>query len=96
MDETKARGLLVNIYELGMIREKITRWRTRHKNNVTDNEDISNAVDSIKIHLLLITNDKELDETDFRGMDFDEIFQLLVKKHFEYLKKFNEELLSSL
>lgn len=93
--ETKARGLLVNIYELGMIREKITHWRSQ-KRNEANNEDISNAVDSIKSHLLLITNDKELGETDFKGMDFDEIFQLLVKKHFEYLNKFNEELLSSL
>ena len=93
MNETKARGLLVNIYELGMIREKITHWRSQ-KRNEANNEDISNAVDSIKSHLLLITNDKELDETNFKGMDFDEIFQLLVKKHFEYLNKFNEELLS--
>lgn len=95
MNETKARGLLVNIYELGMIREKITHWRSQ-KRNPANNEDISNAVDSIKSHLLLITNDKELGETDFKGMDFDDIFHLLVKKHFEYLNKFNEELLFSL
>ena len=76
--------LICNIYELGIIRRDIENWKW----TIDDVEVIKN----ISTRLLLITNDDEVGFDNLLGMKFEDVRSLLVRKHFEYLRMFRNEL----
>ena len=81
----KVNELICNIYELGMIRRDIENWKW----TIDDVEVIKN----ISTRLLLITNDDEVGFDNLLGMKFEDVRSLLVRKHFEYLRMFRNELM---
>ena len=85
--KNKIQELTVNIYELGMIRRDIEKWSPYID---LGNEEVKN----ICTHLSVITNDNEISFDNLIGKNFEDARNFLIKKHYEYLNKFREELIS--
>ena len=90
--DVKRKNLIVNIHDLGILHSKINNW---YWNNTNLNFEEDNELRFIHTGLMLVTNDKELDDKSIFDMDKESIWHLFVRKHNEYLNKFSEELLSS-
>lgn len=95
----KIKELTVNIHALGKISGDIDNWYWKHYlagEILNEDLDLKNDKDfrHILTNILLVTDDKELDTGEVFEMSLEDSRNLLVKKHFEYLNKFREELIS--
>lgn len=81
--EIELHAIIYYIHELGAVKEKFS------KANATK-EDLVNAT----VHLGRITKDNEIASLDFETIQQEELFNICHKKHYEYLTKYEDVLLT--
>ena len=81
--ELEVHKLIYYVHELGAVKEKFS------KANATK-EDLVNVVN----HLRQITKDKELAEIDVEGIQQEELYNIIHKKHLEYLGNYTAAILT--
>ena len=83
MKELEVHKIVYSIHELGSIKEIFSKANA-------SKEDLVNAV----VYLGRITKDSEIPSLDFERIQQEELFNLLHNKHYEYLKKYEDLLLT--
>ena len=81
--EFKVHELIYYIHELGIIKDRFSNV------NATKESLVNNLV-----HLGRITKDKEIAVLDFEGIQQEELYNILHRKHLEYLSKYEDILLT--